>query len=85
MKTVLKTGNRSKVKTGNPKTRMVTGLRLRILGGPNVEPIPPATECLRLLESGDFRLLENSSFRLIEICATPTGNEFDYTLDFTFE
>jgi len=60
MKTILRTENRSKVKTGNPKTTMVTGLRSKVLSS---TPIPGN---FRLLEDGDFRILENSDFRILE-------------------
>jgi len=63
MKTVLHTGNRARVKTGNPKTTMVTGLRSRILGD---APVIPAIEYFRLLEDSEFRLLETGDFRLLE-------------------
>jgi len=50
-----------------------------------ISSTPSVQDCLRLLEDGFFRLLEDTSFRLLEQCAQSTGNEFDYTLDFTFE
>jgi len=50
-----------------------------------ITDVPVVSGCLRLLEDGFFRLLQDSSFRLLEQCAQPIGNEFDYTLDFTFE
>lgn len=61
MKTVLKTCNRSKVKTGNPKTTLMSGVRSRVLGNPGV-----TVEEFRLLEDGDFRLLEDGDFRLLQ-------------------
>jgi hypothetical protein len=76
MKTILRTGNRSKVKTGNPKTLMVTGIRSRVLGGGQVEP---STGCFRLLEDGFYRLLEDGDVRVLEQC----DQGFDYTLDIT--
>ena len=42
MKTILTTGNRSKVKTGNPKTVMVTGLRSRINGPTPIARVTPS-------------------------------------------
>ncbi len=62
MKTILRTENRSKVKTGNPKTTMVTGVRSRVLQS---TPIPTG-DSFRLLEDSDFRLLETGDFRLLE-------------------
>jgi hypothetical protein len=63
MRTVIKTGNRSKVKTGNPKTTIVTGLRSRVYGSFTPEPVAVS---FRLLEDSDFRLLEDGDFRLLE-------------------
>jgi hypothetical protein len=77
MKTIIRTGNRSKVKTGNPKTLMVTGIRSRVLGGGQGET---DNECFRLLENGDFRILENGDFRILEQC----DQGFNYTLNFPF-